>query len=99
MTRVINSLPSGLRISTAIDRFPLFIPAQKWLCPLSATGQRFASNPPSIRSKRITSAPICANVIPANGTATNADPSTTRIPLNTVLIPASFYQLAFACMV
>src|SRR4051812_1430535 len=33
-----------------------------------------------MRSKRMTSAPSCASVNPPNGAATNADPSTTRMP-------------------
>ena len=64
----------GVFMSIAIDRLPLLSPAQNRLWPSFVTGQRPASRPPSSRSKRITSAPICASVIPASGTATKAEP-------------------------
>ena len=57
------------------------MPAQKRLLPSSVTGQRFRSSPPPIGSKRITSAPSCARVIPPRGAATKAEPSTTRMPV------------------
>jgi nucleoside recognition membrane protein YjiH len=67
-------------MSTARLRFPLFSPAQNRLRPLSVTGHRPLSRPPRIRSNRMTSAPICARVMPARGAATKADPSTIRKP-------------------
>jgi len=44
-------------MSTAIERLPLFMPAQNIEAPFAATGQRAWSSPPPIGSKRITSAP------------------------------------------
>src|SRR5690606_16876168 len=64
------------------DRLPLFIPAQNRLVPSGVHGQRWKSIPPPTLSKRITSAPSWASVIPPSGAATNADPSTTRSPSN-----------------
>ena len=46
--------------------------------PSSATGQRRKSRPPSSVSMRITSAPICAIVMPPSGAATKAEISTIR---------------------
>lgn len=73
-----------------IDRFPLFRPAQNKLFPAAVTGQRLRSSPPPIGSKRMTSAPICASVMPPSGAATNADPSTTRMPCKIPSMGLSF---------
>ena len=78
--RVTISCPSGVVMSTAMLRLPLLSPAQNRLRPFSVTGHRSFSRPPRIRSKRMTSAPICASVMPASGAATNAAPSTIRSP-------------------
>src|SRR5687768_10003868 len=95
MRSVSRSRPRGERRSTATDRLPLFIPAQNRLCPSFVTGQRLASRPPPIGSKRITSAPSWASVIPPSGAATNAEPSTTRRPLripSTDITPCSGHE-------
>ena len=73
-----SSRPSGERRSTWIERLPLFRPAQNSDFPDGASGHRLASRPPPIWSKRITSAPSWASVIPPSGAATNAEPSITR---------------------
>ena len=80
ISAVTSSWPSALRTSTASDRLPLFIPAQNRLWPSGVSGQRWKSMPPPMLSKRMTSAPSWASVIPPSGAATNADPSITRRP-------------------
>ena len=58
--------------------------------PSLVTGQRSWSRPPFTSSKRITSAPICASVMPPNGAATKAEPSKMRIPSKRSYIDQNF---------
>src|SRR5882757_10703468 len=50
------------------------------LRPSLVMGQRSLSSPPLMSSKRITSAPSWASVMPPSGAAMNAEPSTMRRP-------------------
>ena len=68
---------------------PLFRPCQKRLRSSSVTGQRARSSPPPTGSKRITSAPSWASVMPPSGAATYADPSITPMPSRIVFTPSA----------
>ena len=59
---------------------PCSCPPRTGWCRRGCTGQRWKSMPPPMSSKRMTSAPSWASVMPPSGAATKADPSTTRRP-------------------